>query len=79
MARAESLPLLLKQLALPMMLQHWEESEQQAQEKQWSYAQYLAHLAEIEANGRYQKRVIRYTKASGLPPGKSLTSVRGNG
>ena len=74
MAREESLPLLLKQLALPMMLQYWEASEQQAQEKQWSYAQYLAHLAEMEANGRYQKRVTRYTKASCLPPGKSLAT-----
>lgn len=74
MASIESLPLLLKQLALPTVLSNWETYELQAQDKQWSHAQYLATLAELEANNRYQKRIARYIKESKLPPGKSLAT-----
>lgn len=74
MASVETVPLLLKQLALPTMLRHWDELEKQAQEKQWPYAQYLANLAELEVNVRCQNRIARHTKESKLPPGKSLAT-----
>jgi len=73
-ASIESLPLLLKQLGLPNMLSQWQDIEYQAQEKQWPHAQYLATLAELEANERYQKRIIRHTKEAKLPQGKSLAT-----
>jgi len=72
MASVESLPILLKQLGLPKILSGWQDTEELAQEKQWSYAQYLATLAELEINERYQKRIARHTKESKLPPGKLL-------
>lgn len=74
MPNAQTLPLLLKQLALPTMLDKWLTQEQLAQEKQWGYAEYLATLAELEVANRYQKRVERHTRESKLPPGKTLAS-----
>jgi DNA replication protein DnaC len=72
MASEQSLPLLLKQLGLPMMLRHVEAMEQQAIEQQWSPAKFLSLLCEKEIANRYQKRVARHTKESKLPPGKTL-------
>lgn len=74
MAKTEALPLLLKQLGLFTMLMYWQEYEAIAMDKQYSYSQYLATLAELEANARYAKRVAYYTKESKLPPGKSLAT-----
>jgi DNA replication protein DnaC len=74
MASIETLPLLLKQLALPTMLRHWEEHERLAQDKQLRHSQYLVDLAECEANVRYQNRIARYVKESKLPPGKTLAT-----
>lgn len=39
MANVETLPLRLKQLGLPTMLQQWENLESEAQDKQWRHAQ----------------------------------------
>ena len=68
------LPLLLKQLRLPSMLAQWESLMQEAIEEQWSYAEYLSHLCDAEVAARYQNRVARYIRESGLPPGKTLAS-----
>ena len=73
MSQVASLPLLLKQLGLTCMLNQRESLQQQAIDDQWSYADYLAQLAELEANARYQKRMTRHIKESKLPPGKSLS------
>ena len=72
MSQVESLPLLLKQLGLSSMLDQWELLQEQAINGQWSHGVYLAKLAELEANTRYQKRIARHIKESKLPPGKSL-------
>jgi DNA replication protein DnaC len=72
MANIETLPLLLKQLGLPMMFDKWEETERIANEKQWRHGTYLATLCEAEAGNRYQKRVSRHIKESKLPLGKTL-------
>lgn len=74
MANELSLPLLLKQLGLSMMRQHYEEQAQEAQAKHWTYPQYLSVLSDMEVATRYQKRVQRYLKESKLPPGKTLDS-----
>lgn len=72
MASTPSLPLLLKQLALPSFYQHHEAQAKIAEEKHWSYGQYLATLCDMEVAKRYQKRVARHIKESKLPPGKTI-------
>jgi DNA replication protein DnaC len=72
MPDANTLPLLLKQCGLPMMLAHWEELEAQAIEKQWPYSTYLAHLCELEIAQRQRRRIARHTKEGKLPPAKTL-------
>lgn len=74
MHETASLPLLLKQLNLPTFYQNWEAQEKSAEEKHWSYAQYLSVLADTEVAERYRKRMKRYTKASQLPPAKTLAT-----
>jgi DNA replication protein DnaC len=69
-----SLPLLLKQLALPSFYQHYQQQTAIAQDKHWSYEQYLASLSELEVANRYQKRIVRHVKESKLPPGKTIDS-----
>jgi len=76
MSHVESLPLLLKQLALPSIGNHWKSKAQEGEEKHWPYEKYLSVLAELEVNSRYEKRVQRYIKESKLPPGKTLTSFK---
>lgn len=74
MASVETLPLLLKQLALPTMLRQYQEQQTIAIEKQYCHARFLAELAELEANNRYQNKIARYVKESKLPPGKTLAT-----
>ena len=74
MPNAETVPLLLKQLGLPMMLAKWSVQEELAQKKSWRYAEYLATLCEYEVASRYEKRIARHTKESGLARGKTLAS-----
>ena len=65
---------LLKQLKLTQMLIHWEATESQALQQQWSYAQFLLTLCEQEADRRNQMRLKRAIKEAQLPAVKSLTS-----
>lgn len=74
MLKIETLPLLLKQLGLSTMLQHWSDLESQAQDEQWRPGEYLATLCELEANRRYQKRIIRHIQEAKLPIGKTLAT-----
>jgi DNA replication protein DnaC len=76
MSHIESLPLLLKQLALPSISHHWESKAREGEEKHWPYAQYLSVLAELEVGSRYEKRVQRHIKESKLPVGKTLASFQ---
>jgi DNA replication protein DnaC len=68
-----TLPLLLKQLGLPTMLNNWETHASQAQENNWTYSKYLGLLSELEVSNRTQKRIMRHIKESKLPPGKSIS------
>lgn len=74
MASEATLPLLLKQLGLPTMLQSFAAMHQDALDRQWSHPHYLAVLAEKEVANRYQKRVTRPIKEAKLPPGKTLAT-----
>lgn len=74
MRNIATLPLLLKQLGLPSMYSHWEEFAETAQNKSWTYPQYLKALSELETSARYQKRVQRHLKESKLPTGKTLAT-----
>jgi len=69
-----SLSLLLKQLRLTHMLQHWQDLEQRATQEQWSYSQFLGALCQLEADRRLQNRIKRYLAEAQLPAGKSLAS-----
>lgn len=72
MANTATLPLLLKQLGLPMMLAHFEEQAQIAETKRSTYPEYLMKLSNIEAANRQQKRIARHIKEAKLPAGKTL-------
>ncbi|MEL7523063.1 MAG: ATP-binding protein, partial [Cyanobacteria bacterium J06553_1] len=56
------------------MLTHWEATESQALQQQWSYAQFLLTLCEREADRRNQMRLKRAIKEAQLPAVKSLPS-----
>ncbi len=72
MLNTATLPLLLKQLGLPNMCANWEEQANNAQEQNWTYAQYLTVLSDKEAADRKQKRIRRHIKEAKLPVGKTL-------
>ncbi len=72
MSNIATLPLLLKQLGFPSMLAHYEVQSKTAQEKHWSYPEYLMTLSNMEAASRQQKRIARHIKESKLPPGKTI-------
>jgi len=74
MPHPTTLPLLLRQLRLASMVQHWERLLQQAQTKGWNGAEYLAALCEQELADRDSRRIARYTKESRLPAGKTLAT-----
>lgn len=56
------------------MLSHWESVEQQAMQENWSYAQFLLTLCELEAQRRWSVRLQRALKEAQLPSGKTLTN-----
>jgi DNA replication protein DnaC len=72
MVNAVTLPLLLKQLGLPMMYHHYEDKAQEAIAERWSHTEYLSVLSNLELASRRQKRIARHTKESQLPIGKTL-------
>ncbi len=68
------LPTLLRSLRLPTIGNMWQELLTQAEDEQWSYARYLSVLCEHEANERETRRITRFTRESGLPISKTITS-----
>ena len=74
MPHPTTLPLLLRQLRLTSMGQHWERLLEEAQNKGWNGAEYLAALCEQELADRDSRRIARYTKESRLPAGKTLAT-----
>ena len=72
MTHPATLPVLLKQLRLSTMAQLWESLLLKAQNENWDAAQYLAALCEHELQERHSRRIVRFTKESRLPVGKTL-------
>ncbi|WP_304518433.1 IS21-like element helper ATPase IstB [Acaryochloris sp. 'Moss Beach'] len=56
------------------MLSHWETIENQATQEQWSYAQFLLALCELELQRRVQARQTKALREAQLPSAKSFTS-----
>lgn len=69
-----SLPLMLKQLRLASIKDHWQSLANKAIKEHWNPDQYLAELCSIELSSREDKRLQRYLKEACLPPGKQLSN-----
>jgi len=74
MSAIAELPTLLRSLRLPTIGNMWQSLLAQAEAEQWSHARYLSVLCEHEANERESKRIARFTRESGLPISKTITS-----
>ena len=74
MANLETLPILLKELKLTTIAQHWETYAHKAIDQQWLPQQYLACLCQEEVRQRHHRRLQRYTREAQLPAGKQLAS-----
>jgi DNA replication protein DnaC len=74
----QALSLHLKQLRLSHMLNHWQSIEQRAVQHQWSYAQFLLALCQLESDRRFQVRMQRALGEAQLPIGKSFTNFEFN-
>jgi len=69
---AHKLPLLLKELRLPTILQIWDELAETALKEGWCATKYLSALCEHEVAERYKRRIQRHLIQSNLPRGKTL-------
>ncbi len=76
MANVAALPIMLKALRLACFNTHWENVAQKATAEQWMPEQYLAELCSMELSAREDKRLQRYHKESGLPPGKMVANFK---
>lgn len=56
------------------MLTQWETLEHQAMQKQWSYAQFLLALCEIEVERRWSQRLKRALNEAQFPSAKTLST-----
>lgn len=56
------------------MLSQWEPIEHQAMQEQWSYAQFLLALCELEVNRRWSVRLKRTLQEAQLPNAKTLSN-----
>jgi len=74
MADAATLPILLRQLRLPTMVNCCDEVIDRAVQNGWSLQQALATLCEYELAARDQRRLQRHLHEAQLPVGKTLTS-----
>jgi len=74
MSAIAELPTLLRSLRLPTIGNMWQSLLTQAEAEQWSHARYLSVLCEHEANERESRRIARFTRESGLPISKTITS-----
>lgn len=73
---SSSLPMLLRKLKLPSFLQHWGDLARKAEAAGWTFEQYLHNLSEIEVHDREERRIERNRKRSGLPPEKTLATLK---
>ena len=67
--------MLLRSFCLTTMAGQYEEVMQRAEKEGWSHRQVLRHLCESEAVERGQKRTARLLAESGLPEGKTLSTL----
>jgi len=74
MSVTAELPTLLRTLRLPTIGDMWQSLLTQAEDEQWSHARYLSVLCEHEAMERESRRIARFTRESGLPISKTITS-----
>ena len=70
----QTLSVHLKTLRLSHMLSEWEPLEHQAMQEQWSYAQFLLALCEVEVNRRWTVRLKRFLKEAQLPTTKTFSN-----
>ncbi|WNZ45309.1 ATP-binding protein [Leptolyngbya boryana CZ1] len=56
------------------MLTGWQHLEQKATQEQWSYAQFLLALCELETEKRSQTRIARAISEAQLPAAKSFSN-----
>jgi DNA replication protein DnaC len=73
--RAESLPLLLRDLKLPSFAAHHQRLAEQAEHGGWSFADYLHELVTLELSERRTRKIARLHQASGLPREKTLATL----
>ena len=71
----KALPIMLRQLRLPAIAEHYESMEAEATEHAWGYSEFLAKLAEQEVAQRFQTRVKNWTREAKLPEGKSFSTL----
>lgn len=69
----QSLSAHLKKLRLSHMFNHWEDLQHQAMQEQWSYAQFLLALCELEVERRWQLWLKRTLKEAHFPGSKTLS------
>jgi IstB-like ATP binding protein len=70
-----SLDLMLGELRLGTMMRHAQEVASRAEREGWSFTRYLHDLMEMELLERGQRRIQKRLKESGLPTGKTLTTL----
>jgi len=70
-----TLPLLLRELKLSAFLKHWKRLQEEAISAQWTHEQFLSALCEQEIAERYSQRIHRFIRDSGLPKGKTFSSL----
>lgn len=68
----------LKELKLSCFKNNWQETQDIAIQKNYSYGQYLSHLCNIEIEKRSSTRLARRFKESKLPKNKTLSSFKFN-
>lgn len=72
----DSLPLLLRALKLPSFVSLFSETADKAEQKGWSFEEYLYFLAEVEIEERKQRRIVRNQKRSELSKDKTLSTLK---
>lgn len=72
MSTHDSLPILLRNLGLPLMEREHEEIITRAEKENWGYRKFLHHLAELEAADKRSRRIKRLLHDSDLPESETF-------
>ena len=72
----DALDRLLRELHLPTVLAQAQAVAIEAERSGWSFTRYLYTLVELELEQRRQHRIRRRRQESGLPSGKTLTTLQ---